>query len=160
MTSLNPNPELVDGVDVDAVAAAVRSCAGVDDLDGGQLGSVASYLPGRTMAGIKVTADRVTVQVRSRWAVPIAAVGDQVRAAVVPIIAPRVLDIVVSDIADPPVEEPAALPAGPSEGGAAWTPSSTDMIVAPSSAPITPIAAEIPTSSSRDWPPTTSRPGR
>ena len=111
MTS--PNPELVDGIDVDAVATAVRSCAGVDDLDAGQLGSVTSYLPGRKVAGIKVATDRVTVQVRSRWAIPVAAVGEQIRAAVTPLVAPRVLDIVVSDIADPPVEQPPALPAGP-----------------------------------------------
>jgi len=50
MTSLNPRPQLVDGVNVDAVASAVRSCPGVDDLATGALGSVASYLPGRTVS--------------------------------------------------------------------------------------------------------------
>ena len=69
MTSRNPSPQLVDGVDVDAVAAAVRRCPGVEDLAVGALGSAASYLPGRTVPGIAVTADRVTIQVRARWAV-------------------------------------------------------------------------------------------
>src|SRR5881398_3708720 len=37
----------IDGVDVDAVAAAVQACPDVAGLDGGKFGEVASYLPGR-----------------------------------------------------------------------------------------------------------------
>ena len=44
-----PHPPLVsviDGVDAEAVAAAVQGCAGVSALDSGRFGEVASYLPG------------------------------------------------------------------------------------------------------------------
>ena len=46
-----PGSAVIDGIDIDAVAAAVRGCAGVAGLDGGQFGEVASYLPGRKVAG-------------------------------------------------------------------------------------------------------------
>lgn len=115
MTSRNPSPQLVDGVDVDAVAAAVRRCPGVEDLAVGALGSAASYLPGRTVPGIAVTADRVTIQVRARWAVTTAELATQVRAAVRGLIGPRRLDIVIADIGDPGGSERSApaLPALP-----------------------------------------------
>ncbi|MCW2540130.1 MAG: hypothetical protein JWN95_1855 [Frankiales bacterium] len=147
MTSLNPNPQLIDGVDVDAVAAAVRSCDGVDDLDAGQLGSAMSYLPGRRVAGVQVAADRVTVQVRTRWAVPVGDVGRRLQVTVGPLVAPRRLDVVVSDIADPPTNE--AVP---------WTSSSDDARDALSSASTTLIAAETSITSSSDSPLSTSSP--
>ena len=109
MTSLNPNPQLVNGVDIDTVAAAVRACPGVEDLAPGALGSVASYLPGRTIAGIAVADDRVTIQVRSVWAVPIAVVAAQLRSAIAGLVGGRRVDIVVADIADPSHTEPASL---------------------------------------------------
>ena len=37
-----PGAAVIDGVDVDAVAAAVLSCAGVAGLDGGRYGEVTS----------------------------------------------------------------------------------------------------------------------
>ena len=101
MTSLNPRPQLVDGVNVDAVASAVRSCPGVDDLAIGALGSVATYLPGRTVAGVAVAQDHVTIQLRSRWGVPTDTVAGQVRSAVAALVGLRRVDIVVADIADP-----------------------------------------------------------
>ena len=64
-----PGPVVIDGIDVDAVAAAVAGCAGVAALDGGPFGEVASYLPGRKVAGVVVGNGRVTVQVRSRWGI-------------------------------------------------------------------------------------------
>jgi len=67
---LSPRLRSSDGVNVDAVAAAVLGCAGVAGLDGGRFGEVASYLPGRKVPGVVVSGGRVTVQIRSRWAVP------------------------------------------------------------------------------------------
>ena len=64
-----PGAAVIDGMDVDAVAAAVRECAGVSGLDGGQHGEVTTYLPGRTVQGVVVGGGRVRVQVRSRWGV-------------------------------------------------------------------------------------------
>src|ERR1700735_1501490 len=46
-----PDLALTGGVDVDAVAAVVRGCAGVAGLDGGRFGAGASYLPRRTVPG-------------------------------------------------------------------------------------------------------------
>jgi hypothetical protein len=150
MTSLNPRPQLVDGVNVDAVARAVRSCPGVDDLATGALGSVATYLPGRTVAGVAVAQDHVTIQLRSRWGVPTDTVAGQVRSAVAALVGLRRVDIVVADIAAPSHTEPrqadrggagpdalaittAQTPAAP-EAGQGSQPNS-GQLAAPSSAP-------------------------
>jgi hypothetical protein len=92
---------VIDGIDVDAVAAAVRECAGVSGLDGGQFGEVASYLPGRKVEGIMVGGGRVTVQIRSQWAVPAPALAALVTAVLAPLTGRRPVDVVVADIDDP-----------------------------------------------------------
>ncbi len=149
---VNPDVQLVDGIDVDAVAAAVRSCVDVIDLDGGPFDTVASYLPGRRVAGIRIGADGVTVQIRSRWGVPIPQVGHQVRAAVSSLVPGRGLEIVVSDIADPPeMQQPAPLPMGASDSGVVWTCDSAS--AEPSSEPTTPTEVGTTTSSSTVLPP-------
>jgi hypothetical protein len=94
---------LVDGIDVDAVAAIVRGCAGVSALDGGPFGEVASYLPGRTVPGVAVDDSRIRVQVRSRWGVPAADVAAVIAAALAPLAGPRPVDVTIADIDDPPV---------------------------------------------------------
>ena len=96
----NPDSAMVDGVDVDAVAAAVRSCPGVDDLDGGPLGGVATYLPGRRVPGIRIGADRAGIQVRGKWDVPVRELAGQLLAAVAPLLGGRTIDILVTDVAD------------------------------------------------------------
>lgn len=154
MSSLNPHPELIDGVNVDAVAAAVRGCPGVDDLDAGALGSVSSYLPGRKVPGVRVGTDEVTIQVRGRWAVPVPELARQIRSALATLVGDRMIDIVVADVADAPSDVASALGPQVEPGAAAgkigpWTASSSDVGPAvPSSAPTTPITAEIPNSSS------------
>ena len=98
----SPATAVTEGVDVDALATAVRSCPGVDDLDPGPLGSVATYLPGRRqVAGIRVAGDRVTLQVRGKWGVPVQELTAQIRAAAGPFVDGRTVDIVVSDLSDP-----------------------------------------------------------
>ena len=106
---------VIDGVDVDAVVMAVRSCAAVDDLYSTSAALVASYLPGRQVAGVQVAADAVTVQVRSRWAVPAVEVAGQLRAAVQPLPGGRRVDVVIADIADAPT---ARVGTSPAEGSA------------------------------------------
>jgi hypothetical protein len=93
---------VIDGIDVDAVAAAVRGCPGVSGLDGGPFGGVASYLPGRKVEGIVVGGGRVTVQVRSRWAVPAPELAAVITAVLVPLAANCPVDVVIADIDDPP----------------------------------------------------------
>ena len=104
----DPGGAFVDGVDVDALAAAVRSCAGVDDLDGGRLGSVATYLPGRRVPGVQVMPGLVTLQVRGMWDVPVGELAVQIRVAVAPFVGDRTLHIVVADLTDPPPADSAA----------------------------------------------------
>lgn len=134
MTASRSNAAVVDGVDLDAVAAAVRACRGVDDLDSGSLASVVSYLPGRQVAGIRVETDHVVIQVRSRWAVPVIEVATEIRASVLGLVGARRVDIVVSDISDAP------------GGGEAWTSSSAGPAAPTSASIIRTSAATLPNS--------------
>ena len=155
---------VVDGVDIDAVAAAARSCEGVDDLCPGPWGGVVSYLPGRQVAGVRIESDHVVISVRGRWGVPARGRGDdpavgahhpggrhQVRAAVAGLVAPRRVDVVVADLADADSEAPAGLPAPGMHGDevSSWTTSSAGGLPGASTfAPITPTTAVIPRPSS------------
>jgi hypothetical protein len=113
-----PGAALVDGIDVDVVAAIVQGCTGVSALDGGPFGEVASYLPGRAVPGVAVDASRIRVQVRSEWGVPAADVAAVITAALAPLAGPRPVDVAIADIDDPP----AAQPAGPAGGTASPSP--------------------------------------
>ena len=104
---LIPDAAVIDGVDVDAVAAAVRGCAGVSGLDGGQYGGVATYLPGRTVQGIVVRDGRVRVQVRSAWGVEAPRLADLITTALAPLTGGCPVDVVIADIDDPPSTPPA-----------------------------------------------------
>lgn len=95
-----PPVTLVDGVDVDAVALAVQQCPGVSGLDGGRFGEVATYLPGRRVTGVVAGGGRVTVQVRSRWGIPVAGLAAQITAALARVTGHPV-DVVIADIDDP-----------------------------------------------------------
>lgn len=132
----------VDGVDLDAVAAAARSCAAVDDLCSGSWGGVVSYLPGRQVAGVRVTHDHVVISVRGRWGVPVSELAGQVRAAVTELVAPRRVDVVVADLAESDAKAAAGVHG---EEVTSWrTASPGGVSGASSSAPITPTAAVTP----------------
>jgi hypothetical protein len=107
-----PRPALVDGIDIDAVAAMVRGCAGVSALDGGPFGEVASYLPGRTVPGVAIDESRIRVQVRSEWGVPATDVAAVITAALAPLAGRRLVDVAIADIDDPPATRPAGVAAG------------------------------------------------
>jgi hypothetical protein len=106
-----PRAALVDGIDVDVVAAIVQGCAGVSALDGGPFGEVASYLPGRTVPGVAVDDNRIRVQVRSEWGVPAADVAALISAALAPLAGTRPVDVAIADIDDPPAAQPAGVAA-------------------------------------------------
>jgi len=93
---------VVSGVDVDAVAATVRSCHFVSDLAAGGPGSPATYLPGRRLSGIAVDEARVRIQVRSCWAAPAHLVVAEIEAAVRPLVGDRMIELTIADIEDPP----------------------------------------------------------
>jgi hypothetical protein len=97
-----PGAAVIDGVDVDAVAAAVLACPGVAALDGGRFGEVASYLPGRKVAGVMVGGGRVKVQVRARWAVPATGLARRITAVLAPLTGHYPVDVAIADIDDPP----------------------------------------------------------
>jgi hypothetical protein len=97
-----PESAVIDGIDVDAVAAAARACPGVSGLDGGPFSGVASYLPGRKVEGIVVRDGRVIVQIRSRWAVPAPELAARITATLAPLTGSRPVDVVIADIDDPP----------------------------------------------------------
>ena len=99
---LSPSAAVIDGVNVDAVAAAVLGCAGVAGLDGGQFGEVTSYLPGRKVPGVVVSGGRVTVQIRSRWGVPAPDLAALVTEVLTPLTGRRPVDVMIADIDDPP----------------------------------------------------------
>jgi hypothetical protein len=159
MTS-SAQPALVDGVDVDAVAAAVRGCPAVDDLDGGRLGEVATYLPGRRVAGVRISEDRIELHVRGVWDQPVARIAEQIRVVLASLSAGRAIDVVLTDVAEPGQAKaqlptsaieaattvPPVLPDGTVEG---WTTPSgaAGLSGGSSSATITPTAAEIRPSS-------------
>ena len=103
-----PDAAVIDGINVDAVAAAVRGCPGVSGLDGGQFSPVASYLPGRVVEGVEVSGGRVTVQIRAQWAVPVPELAARITMVLAPLTGNRPVDVVINDIDDPP-----ARPAGP-----------------------------------------------
>jgi hypothetical protein len=106
---------IVDGIDVDAVASAVRACRGLSDLVDGPFGDATSYLPGRRVAGIAIKTDAVRVSVRAKWGVPASELLDQIAAALLPYVAGRRIELVVADIDDPPSSaspEPVTVPPG------------------------------------------------
>lgn len=99
--AVSSDAAVVDGINVDAVAAAVRACAGVSDLVGGRFGDVTSYLPGRRVAGVSVNAQVVRVQVRSRWGVPAGDLLSQITTMLTPVVHGRHVEVVVADVDDP-----------------------------------------------------------
>jgi hypothetical protein len=118
--SAPPAPAVIDGIDVEAVAAAVEGCADVSGLDSGRFGEVASYLPGRQVPGV-IVRQAVLIRVRARWGLQVADLLSQITAAVTPITGGCRVQVVVGDIDDPPapVLSSAAGPApGPSLPGA------------------------------------------
>ena len=137
-----PTAAVIDGVDLDAVAAAARGCAAVDDLCPGSWGGVVSYLPGLEVPGVRVARDHVVISVCGRWGVPVSELARQIRAALTGLVGPRRIDVVVADLAKTDAGATADV-AG--KGVTSWmTASPSGGSGASSSAPITPTAAVTP----------------
>ena len=93
--------------DADAIAAAALACPGVSGLHGGPLNEFAAYLPGRTVAGVRLAEDQVEVHVVARYGTVLPALADQVRAAVLPKAGGLPVAVHIDDIdtdADPPTD--------------------------------------------------------
>ncbi|GAA2757406.1 Asp23/Gls24 family envelope stress response protein [Actinopolymorpha rutila] len=93
----SPGAEPVDaGRLADRIAAAVTACPEVARLSAGP---VATYLPGRSVPGVAVRDDEVRVAVVARYGRPLAEIAEQVRAAVVPLVSARRVDVTIDDLA-------------------------------------------------------------
>ncbi len=103
---------VVDGVDVDAVHDAVVRCPGVAGLGSGQLGALATYLPGRRVPGVRVSPDGVQIEIRTEWDAPARDVFRAIRAALAAVVPDRPVDVTLADIelpasaADPGLDLP------------------------------------------------------
>jgi len=106
---------IVDGINVDAVASAVRAVPGVSDLAGGRFGDATSYVPGRRLTGVAVRDDAVRISVRARWGVAASDLLGHITLALRQIVSDRRIEVVVAEIDNPPWlagQDPVALPAG------------------------------------------------
>ena len=95
-------PGVVEGVDVDAVAAAALACPGVAGPSAGRFGEVVSYLPGRQVPGVRVAPGEVTVGVTARWGQDAHSLWRQLNAVTAGLLAGRRLHVVIADIDLPP----------------------------------------------------------
>ena len=75
---------------------------GVADLHGGSFGQVASYLPGRSVTGVRIRPDVTSIHVVLFWGTPVLSAAEQVRVAVLPLVdglSARV-DVTIEDVID------------------------------------------------------------
>ncbi len=123
MTESPGTPSELYEVDPDTVAALVLDCPAVAGLSGGPFGTVATYLPGRSVPGIRVGGDTVEVHVVGRYGPTVSELAGQIRGALTGHTLGRPVDIVVEDLADLAADPPVG-PAVASSGGTAvgWPP--------------------------------------
>ena len=105
--SLSGTPEDAPQSLADRVAAAALSVPGVHDLHGGVLGEVATYLPGRRVAGVRLLDGVTQVHLVLEWDAPMSATIDDVRSRVAAIV-PGVVHLAIEDVVGPP--DPTAPP--------------------------------------------------
>jgi hypothetical protein len=105
MSSPGPHstPAVIDGLDVDRIAAAVQACPMVAGLHPGAHGAVATLLPGRRVPGIRVLesdgrAVGVEIAVTAPYGAVLDRVGEQVRAAVAELAPGLPADVTVADV--------------------------------------------------------------
>ena len=101
----------VSNADAAAVAAAVGQLPEIAGMSGGAVGTVATYLPGERVVGVRVRDDRIEIHVvTASTTTPLANVADRVRHAVqLRFPGTYAIDVFIDDI-----EDPRAVDAGPS----------------------------------------------
>lgn len=85
----------------DAIAETVLDHPRVVRLDGGAVGTVASYLPGRRVVGVRAgePGDGVEIAVVARLGTPLPELVDEIRQRVRQVTGPVPVDVVVCDLA-------------------------------------------------------------
>lgn len=81
----------------DQLAEITRAVPGVADLHGGVFGEVATYLPGRQVAGVRIEDDHVEIHVSVFWNEPVRATAEQVSARVEEVVG-RPVNVTVDDV--------------------------------------------------------------
>ncbi len=84
----------------DQIVVAVTSVPGVAAMHSGRFGEVATYLPGRRVAGVRIRSDLVEVHVTLTWGTDLRSTADAVRAAAEPV-AGRAVHVVIQDVLGP-----------------------------------------------------------
>ena len=84
----------------DVIAQTVLATPGVQALHAGAFGEVATYLPGRRVAGVRTTNGGYDVHVVTTWGSSVMATAEAVRQAVQRV-APGRVDVTVEDVAAP-----------------------------------------------------------
>ena len=89
------------------ISAAVAACPSVADLHSGPFGEVATYLPGRQVAGVRIAGDdtatdpqrvgTVEIHVAGRYPCPVAEIARDVRAAAATVIPGLVVEVTIED---------------------------------------------------------------
>ena len=90
---LDPDP----GQLADAVATATLSVPGVTGLHAGSFGEVATYLPGRQVAGVRLRDDSTEVHISVAMGSPLLEVAEEVRSTVAGLVRGPV-EVVVEDV--------------------------------------------------------------
>lgn len=83
---------------VDRIAAAVRACPAVAGLHAGRFGQVCTYLAGRRVAGVAITAAGVDVGVVGRYPASVEEIAAQVRAAVATVLPGMAVTVNIEDL--------------------------------------------------------------
>lgn len=122
-------PELAD-----RLASLTRAVPGVADLHGGVFGEVATYLPGRKVAGVRVEDDHVEIHVSVLYDEPVRATAEAVAARLEPV-AGRPVHVTVDDVLLPSevAREDDASASGRPTGSADGTPDTPDSPPSPHS---------------------------
>ncbi len=81
----------------DRIAVAVLAVPGVAGLHAGMFGEVATYLPGRQVAGVRIEDDHVEIHVSVFWNEPVRATAEQVSARVEEVVG-RPVNVTVDDV--------------------------------------------------------------
>lgn len=92
---------LLYDLDPEVVAAAVVSCPAVAAMSGGPFGTAATYLPGRSVLGVRSGGDRLEVHVVLAHPASVHDAAAQIRRALLTVAVGRPVDIVVEDVALP-----------------------------------------------------------
>lgn len=95
-----PDPPGAPTSDSERVADAVRAVPGVVGLHAGAVGEAVTLLPGRRVAGVRLTDEATEVHVAVEHGRPVREVADAVRAATRTVL-DRPVTVVVEDVVTP-----------------------------------------------------------